>query len=403
MSARTVRYFDRVIEYGVYLYIPAMFISISLWQLALTAILLAWLVKHVVTHGRHLGYLRHPLVWIGMVFGALVLLSTSYAPDTLNVLGAYKNTIGAAMILLLAVPDVFKDERRQQRLLRLMAYSALGIVLVQFGRYVADGLTYETIQNYSHYRNMAEPLALYLPFALAAAFLSGKSSRAFLWITVVVLQLGLLLATGARGAWAGIAVALFLWLLLKPERKFVIFVTALALMALALYIWLPPGNILSKRIAEELMGGSAIERLDRLWLQTYEMIAARPLLGYGYGDYFGELNRQSAQHPEWVVYRPGPYGPHNNFLDIWFSAGIIALACLIYLYARFFGQLVATIRSSVSPLSMYFALATLCAFTTHFLVRSFVDDMNWRPLGVLMGIAVALSAVRRTADPANSI
>ena len=395
---------DSTMEYGIYLFVFATFLSISLWQLALTVILLAWVAKHVATRGRHLDYLRHPLAVIGLVFGALVLISTFYAHDTLEGLRVYKNTIGAAMILLVAIPDSFRDERRLTRLLGVLAGTALAVVLVQVGRYAADYLEDGTFREYAHYRTLSEALVFYLPFALAIAVLSKKQWAIIFWIVVMALQIGLLLATGARGAWIAVMAALLIWMVLSPGKKSVMVAVALAVVALALVTLVPAAEtFFSRRMAGGLIDTSAMERISRLWTQAYEMIAARPLLGYGYGDYFGELNRQSAQHPEWVVYRPGPYGPHNNFLDIWFSAGIVALACLIYLYARFFGQLVATIRSSVSPLSMYFALATLCAFTTHFLVRSFVDDMNWRPLGVLMGIAVALSAVRRTADPANSI
>ena len=400
MSTRIIKYTEAIIEYGVYVYILAMFHSTSLRTLTLTAILLTWIVRHVVTKGNHLGYLRHPLAGIALVFGALVLLSTLYAPDTLKVLRVYKNTIGAAMVLLLTIPDVFRNEQRQSRLLWLLAYTALGIVLVQLGHYVTDCLKYGTIREYFHYRSMSEPLALYLPFVLAVAFLS-KSKTAFFWITVVVFQLGLLQATGARGAWVGIAVALFLWLLLKPERKFVFFVVALTLIVFAIYMKLPGDSVLPKRIAEGLMGPPTVERLERLWPQAYEMIAAKPLLGYGYGDYYGELDRQSMRHPEWIVARPGPYGPHNNFLEIWFSAGIATLASLIYLCARLFGQLATTVRSAAQPLTFYFALATLCAFTAHFLVRGFVEDMNWRPLGLLVGIAVMLSTRQKIARPAT--
>lgn len=391
-----IKYANTVIEYAVYAFVLAMLVSTSLWQLAMAALFFAWFAKHVVSRGRELDYLRQPLMAAGLIFCATVLVSTFYAFDIREGLRVYKNTIGAAVILLLAIPDVFRDEERQRRLLYVLACSAVGVTLLQLGRYGVDYLRDGSIRNYSHYRKMAEPLVIYLPFALALVFLHEKMRTRAFWASVVILQAGLLLATGARGAWAGVMVMLFVWLILKPEKKFILIFTCMtAMVSLALLVLDTP---LVHRIGEGIMSATTLERLERLWPQAYEMIVARPIAGYGYGDYYGELLRQSAQHPEWVVLRPGPYGPHNNYLETWFSAGIVALVSLIYLCAKLFSQLVTVVRLSVHAPTAYFALATLCAFTAHFLVRGFVEDMNWRPLGVLAGIAVVLSLNRRAAS-----
>ncbi|TAM45926.1 MAG: hypothetical protein EPN55_06845 [Gammaproteobacteria bacterium] len=397
MTAKFIKLADVVIEYAVYVFVLAMLVSTSLWQLALAAILLFWTARHVAGRGTGLGYLREPLVLAGLAFCTLVLISTFYASDTLEGLRVYKNTIGASMILLLAIPDIFRDERRQRRLFATLAYAAAVVVLVQVGRYVVDFLQDGSIRNYSHYRKMAEPFLFYLPFALAFAFLSAGIKASIFWIIVMISQVVLLLLTGARSAWIGVAAALLVWLILKPNRT--LFMASAAATAIAALVMLAYDSPLSMRISEGVLSASTMERVGRLWPQTYSMIATSPFLGHGYGDYYGELLRQSAQHPEWVVLRPGPYGPHNNYLEIWFSAGIATLAVLIYLCARLVGQMVEVVRSSAQAPTAYFALATLCAFTAHFLVRGFVEDVNWRPLGVLAGIAAALTLRQRVTVP----
>lgn len=397
MTANFSKYANAGIEYATYVFVLAMFVSTSLWQLALTVMLLAWVAKQVAGRGRELGYLREPLLLASLVFCGLVLISTFYAPDVLEGLRVYKNTIGATMILLVALPDVFSDERRQHRLLVALAWAAVAVVLIQAGHYIVDFLQDGSIRPYSHYRKMAEPLVFYFPFVLALAVLSAGIKTSVFWIIVAIFQVVLLLLTGARSAWVGIAAALLIWLILKPNRTF--FMISAAATAIAVLIMLAYDSPLSTRLSEGIMSTSTMERLGRLWPQAYAMIAASPFLGHGYGDYYGELLRQSAQHPEWVVLRPGPYGPHNNYLEIWFSAGIAALAVLIYLCVRLVGQLVGVARSFVHAPTAYFALATLCAFTAHFLVRGFVEDVNWRPLGVLVGIAVALTMRQRATAP----
>lgn len=398
MTAKFIRFAGVVIEYAVYVFVLAMLVSTSLWQLALTAILLFWTAKHVAGRGAGLGYLRDPLMLTGFAFFLLVLVSAFYAPNALEGLRVYKNTIGAALILLLAIPDVFRDERRLQRLFVILAWAAAAVVVLQAGRYVVDYLQDGSFHGYSRYRKMAEPLALYLPFALALAVLRAGGCASFFWAVVVASQTVLLLLTGARSVWAGLIVATVVWMLLKPRKKFIVgLAAAVTLMVLAMLAYDSP---FSMRMSEGIMGASTMERLGRLWPQAYEMIAAKPFVGYGYGDYYGELVRQSTKHPEWVVIRPGPYGPHNNYLEIWVSAGIAALAALIFFCAKLFDRLVSVARGSASESISYFALATLCSFTVHFLVRGFVEDMNWRPLGVLAGIAVTLSLRQRAAGSA---
>lgn len=386
--SRITKSADFVVEYGIYLFVFTTFLSTSLWQLALTAVLLAWMVKHGVTKGRHLDYVRHSLVAYGLVFGLLLLLSILYAVDTVHGLKIYKNTIGAAMILLLIIPDVFQDEKKRTRLLWVLASAGLCIVLVQIGRYVFDFLADGELKNYPFYRKMSEPLLFFAPFALAMYCL-GKGKASVFWGGVFVVQLALLLATGARAAWVGVAIGLLLWLALKAERKLVGLVAVLALALGALLIF-SQGNLVMKRINE---GGLTInDRIERVWKPAYEMIAERPWIGYGFGDFYGELVRHSERHPWWPVGRPGPYGPHNNYLEIWFSAGVVALACLILMYAHLFRRLVEYVRQRHAPSDIYLGLAVLASFVGLYLVRAVFEDIGWRAFGVLLGIGAVLSS-----------
>ena len=96
MTTKIVKLANVIVEYAVYVFVLAMFVSTSLWQLALAAILLFWITKHAASRGGELGYLREPLMLIGLAFCLLVLISTFYAPNTPEGLRVYKNTISAA-------------------------------------------------------------------------------------------------------------------------------------------------------------------------------------------------------------------------------------------------------------------------------------------------------------------
>lgn len=385
--SRITKSADFVVEYGIYLFVFATFLSTSLWQLALTAVFLAWIVKHGVTKGRHLDYAHHSLVAYGLVFGLLLLLSTLYAVDTVHGLKIYKNTIGAAMILLLVIPDIFRDEKKRARLLWALALTGLCVALVQTGRYAFDFLADGELKNYPFYRKMSEPLLFYAPFALAMYCL-GKGKASVFWGGVFVAQLALLLATGARAVWLGIAIGILLWLVLKAERKLVGLAAVLAL-AFGVLLIFSQGNLVIKRINE---GGLTInDRIERVWKPAYEMIAERPWTGHGFGDFYGELVRHSEQHPWWPVGRPGPYGPHNNYLEIWFSAGIGALVCMILMFAHLFRRLVEYVRQRHARSDVYLGLAVLTSFVASYFVRAVFEDVGWRQFGLLLGIGTVLS------------
>ncbi len=62
------------------------------------------------------------------------------------------------------------------------------------------------------------------------------------------------------------------------------------------------------------------------------LIQENPIKGYGYGNdvYDGVYNKRVVDYPTWTFKES--IGPHNTILYIWFSAGILGLASLAYLY-----------------------------------------------------------------------
>lgn len=390
MYDRTIKSLDTIMEFGVYLYIFALFNqgTTALSSLGLYLPLIAWTAKHVLTKGRQLGYLLHPLAVAGILFCVLMFISTLYAPDLIKSLDSYRKSIGTVLFLLFTVGDVFQAEKRQRRFLYVFVLSGIYLNALQVNQHIA------TYQATGHFMNMSvygvfrpysDALAFFLPFTLAVASIT-KSRLAFLWWAAFIVQAVLLLVTGVRGAWLGFGLALAVWVALKADKRIIMFAatTAIAVAILAAGL---PNSIVKDRVKEGL---SSTGRLQGTWGPTHEMMLDKPLLGYGYGKsvYHEEFNRRAPSAPSWLFKKS--LGPHSNYLEIGFAAGIIGLLSLVLLYGKFFGQLFNFLRRPTSPFTTYFGLAVLSSFTAQYLVRGFVESSRWQPFGVLLGIAVAL-------------
>lgn len=389
MNSKLIPALDAIMEIGTYVYVFALFNqgTTALSSLGLYVPLIAWLVKHGLTKGILLGYLRHPLSISALTFGGLVLVSTTFAPDTPRSLDAYRTTIGTAMFLLVIVGDAFRYQEKQLRLLKVMAFSGLYVNFLQIKDFVWDyRATGSFLSDYTRYRTYSDSLTFFAPFTLAMAGLA-RTRIAWIWWGVFALQLLLLFFTGARGAWLGLGISLLIWTFVKFDKKMLGTIATIGIAAAILLTVIMPRNIVMDRIHE---GISTSGRTHGTWGPSYEMMLDKPILGYGWGKsvYHNEFNRRAPNEPTWSFKQS--LGPHSNYLEVGFAAGLVGMLSLILLYAKAFARLLELSRRPATYHIGYFALATLGAFIAQYLVRGFVESSRWQPLGLLLGIAVAL-------------
>jgi len=392
MNERTLKTLDSIMEFGIYLYVFALFNhgTTALSSLGLYVPLLAWITKHALTKGKYLSYLRHPLAIATLVFGGVVLISTLYAPDFARSLGSYKKSIGAVVMLMLVTGETFIAKDKQKRLLYVLVGSGIYVTGLELYQYITDALSSGSFaMPYPRFRSYAAPLLFFTPFTLALAFIrSGKGAVA--WWIVFMGQAVLLVGTGARGAWLGFAAAMFLWLIVKFDKRFLalaVIATSISIVALTVVI---PNNVVTTRLHEGL---STSHRESGTWGPSYEMLWDKPLLGYGYGKwvYHDEFNRR-APFSQWPIKKS--MGPHSSYLAIAFAAGLLGLASMIALWAKMFEQLLKVSTTERDRFTAYFATGVLASFVAEYLIQGFVESVRWQPLGILLGIAVALLVSR---------
>jgi O-antigen ligase len=194
---------------------------------------------------------------------------------------------------------------------------------------------------FGHANETAALTVCLLPAYVAAAFSSRGMARLF-WASAGAVSATLMIMTGSRGAFMGLALAVVFGSylcrsIISWRRAAVLFVilgtVAVPLLALASIKF---GGILTERVTELILspGTSSDERLY-IWRPILDKMMANPvtlITGFGWDSYdvMGFF-----------------YNVHNHYLALWFELGIIGLAS----YLLVIGQLLITARRAAEHAS----------------------------------------------------
>ncbi len=165
-----------------------------------------------------------------------------------------------------------------------------------------------------------------------------------------------LLMTFTRGAWialflSGIFVLLSLSIyrrgLLRENRRRLLVLSLAFLVVTAIYSTPNPLNPQGKNVVQRGLSAvnleqGSIQQRFLIWLSTLELIKERPLTGWGVGT-FG-LQYPFAQGKVLACEENRKYIPqanksinaHNDYLHLWAEAGIIGLACFMWIVVLFY-------------------------------------------------------------------
>lgn len=149
--------------------------------------------------------------------------------------------------------------------------------------------------------------------AIALSYIFLNDGRRWIWLTLFIILAILLLLTGSRTPLLALGASL-LWLTLARfnRRSIFLFVTGLT-SGLLLYIFDP-----------EIFTSRGLSYRPDIWREAWLQIIESPLLGYGY------------EHPmafkvEGIAHSFAD--PHNLFLAVLFSGGIVGLGLWVALYS----------------------------------------------------------------------
>jgi|GEM_PF-1198557 tetratricopeptide (TPR) repeat protein/O-antigen ligase len=195
-------------------------------------------------------------------------------------------------------------------------------------------------------------LILVIPLMVAdQAFAFTRVPRAILFILTLI-DTGALLATLTRSSWAGLAVALIVWIAATASKwgrstKNLLSALFIAMVVLAIFWPKGGGQLYSATVIQRLTEvektakesyGPVDQRL-LIWTSAWHMVEEHPFLGAGWGCF--ELFYPYYQGPELFInrfrnYRTHANNTHNEILENWSQIGALGLGLIILIWVVYF-------------------------------------------------------------------
>jgi O-antigen ligase len=310
-------------------------VSIALFQVSAGLAFLGTALA--ITSGRWT-YRPTPIDLPLLIFIAVDLLSAVFAVDRAR---AFRCIKGDWILVFL---PIFAQAVRSSRDVRrafgiLLASSTLvaayaiaqmftGIDLLRHRGLEPVGGVFIAVGLFGHHLTYGGSVLITSSLAIALAAGAQSSREKLTGGLAAFVQIGGVVASFARTAWAGLLVAVASvafsvrgWV----RRAAIVAIVGGAAAAVAI----PPIRV---RLSDVLTFGD--DPRVRLWRTALRIWAAHPILGAGPGSF-------KSQFPNFKV--PGTYmatgHPHNDILNILVQSGIIGLAAFVYLWIRYFRDL----------------------------------------------------------------
>ena len=210
--------------------------------------------------------------------------------------------------------------------------------LFKYSSFFAKNWHYPAFMTYTDH-NVFLAFSLLITFFLLYNTFSNKKQRIVLIFISILFLLSLYTENGRTGQLAYILIFLSFSILTFWQKKSLIFISVLSLVAINLTAYfLSPhfkNRIDSIRVQLSQLEKNKVNSLNTryyLYTYSYDKIKEKPVIGYGTGSFVKEFSSIS-EHATKIL--SGVHKtPHNNYLFIWFELGLLGL--LVFLSIFFF-------------------------------------------------------------------
>ncbi|EAA3415164.1 O-antigen ligase RfaL [Salmonella enterica subsp. enterica serovar Newport] len=328
------------------------------------------------------------------VLSLILVYSILISPDMKESFKEFENTVLEGFLLYtLLIPVLLKDETKET-----VAKVVLFSFLTSLGlRCLAESILYIEDYNkgimpfmsYAH-RHMSDSMVFLFP-ALLNIWLFRKNALKLVFLVLSAIYLFFILGTLSRGAWLAVLIIGALWAILNRQWKLIGVGAILLAIIGALVITQHNNQSDSEHLLYKLQQTDSSSRYTNGTQGTaWILIQENPIKGYGYGNdvYDGVYNKRVVDYPTWTFKES--IGPHNTILYIWFSAGILGLASLAYLYGAIIRETASSTfrKVEISPYNAHLLL--FLSFVGFYIVRGNFEQVDIAQTGIITGFLLAL-------------
>ncbi|EAR2437858.1 O-antigen ligase RfaL [Salmonella enterica] len=337
---------------------------------------------------------KNSLFYSVAVLSLILVYSILISPDMKGSFKEFENTVLEGFLLYtLLIPVLLKDETKETvaKIVLFSFLTSLGL------RCLAESILYIEDYNkgimpfisYAH-RHMSDSMVFLFP-ALLNIWLFRKNAIKLVFLVLSAIYLFFILGTLSRGAWLAVLIVGVLWAILNRQWK-LIGVGAILLAIIGALVITQHNN---KPDPEHLL--YKLQQTDSSYRYTngtqgtaWILIQENPIKGYGYGNdvYDSVYNKRVVDYPTWTFKES--IGPHNTILYIWFSAGILGLASLVYLYGAIIRETASSTfrKVEISPYNAHLLL--FLSFIGFYIVRGNFEQVDIAQIGIITGFLLVL-------------
>ncbi|EEM0585816.1 O-antigen ligase RfaL [Salmonella enterica] len=328
------------------------------------------------------------------VLSLILVYSILISPDMKESFKEFENTVLEGFLLYtLLIPVLLKDETKETvaKIVLFSFLTSLGLrCLAESILYIEDynkGIM--PFMSYAH-RHMSDSMVFLFP-ALLNIWLFRKNALKLVFLVLSAIYLFFILGTLSRGAWLAVLIVGVLWAILNRQWKLIGVGAILLAIIGALVITQHNNQSDSEHLLYKLQQTDSSSRYTNGTQGTaWILIQENPIKGYGYGNdvYDGVYNKRVVDYPTWTFKES--IGPHNTILYIWFSAGILGLASLAYLYGAIIRETASSTfrKVEISPYNAHLLL--FLSFVGFYIVRGNFEQVDIAQTGIITGFLLAL-------------
>ncbi|EAV1575618.1 O-antigen ligase RfaL [Salmonella enterica] len=328
------------------------------------------------------------------VLSLILVYSILISPDMKESFKEFENTVLEGFLLYtLLIPVLLKDETKETvaKIVLFSFLTSLGLrCLAESILYIEDynkGIM--PFMSYAH-RHMSDSMVFLFP-ALLNIWLFRKNALKLVFLVLSAIYLFFILGTLSRGAWLAVLIVGALWAILNRQWKLIGVGAILLAIIGALVITQHNNQSDSEHLLYKLQQTDSSSRYTNGTQGTaWILIQENPIKGYGYGNdvYDGVYNKRVVDYPTWTFKES--IGPHNTILYVWFSAGILGLASLAYLYGAIIRETASSTfrKVEISPYNAHLLL--FLSFVGFYIVRGNFEQVDIAQTGIITGFLLAL-------------
>jgi O-antigen ligase len=389
---------DRIIEYGIYLYIFFMFLAKGegIRNVIIFGNFALWLIT--VRKRNNLFLLKDPVMILCWIYLASIASSVVFSIDPAYSLMEFKGDPLKFGLLLPVVATVMADEKRLIKACFICFVTLMFIVLAGYYSYMFQELEMlkpNTVLVHAWHGRFGRYLCILIPYSFVLNFI-WKSTRlkGILIISLIISLVALILST-SRSGYAAMLSIVFIWTVhysITKKYSFTKIIISSAIIILFLvvviYHYVPDVRIRLSSTSHQI---STFHDRTQLWKAALFAARERPITGWGYGELIYHEDQPFADTPFGKALETDK-GIHNMFITILFHQGVISLLPYVFLILTsivlFWGEALKN-----GGIRKYILVTGVSILIGNYVIQAMLSNPALNYLAVVLGLSMAAKGI----------